>query len=92
MAAFSLCIVAAIRALRIAAKTAKFQIIVPPTDMARWSIQIGSAIRQTRRTQRLTVQLFVHCERLKLQTKDKEGDITIEYYYNDGESVDRTGN
>ena len=35
-----------------------------PSDMARWNIQTGRAIRQMRRTQRVTVQLFVHCERL----------------------------
>ena len=40
------------RPLRIAAKTTKFQIVVPLTDMARWSIRMGRAIRQTRRTQR----------------------------------------
>ena len=30
--------------------------------------------------------------RLQLQTKDKEGDITIEYYYNDGDLEDRAWN
>ena len=31
------------------------------------------------------MQLFAHREQLKLQTKNKEGDATIEYYYSDGE-------
>ena len=36
---------------------------------------------QMRRTQHVTVQLFIHRQQLKLKTKDKEGDVTIEYYY-----------
>ena len=68
----------------------KFQIFVPPTDMARWSIRTGRAIGQTRQTQRVMVQLFIHRKRLK-QTKDK-GDVTIECYYNDGKLEDRTWN
>ena len=71
MAAFSLHVVGFLgcskvksptQSLRIVAKTAKFQILVPPTDMARWSIRTGRAIRQMRQTQRVKVQLFVHRE------------------------------
>ena len=57
--------------------------------MAAFSLCIVGLLR---RLQRVTVQLFVHCERLQLQTKDKEGDITIEYYYNDGDMEDRAWN
>ena len=68
-------------ALRIATEMAKFQTVIRPTDIAKWSIQTGTrrAVRQTRRSQHVPVQLFVHCERLKLYiNKDKEGIITIE--------------
>ena len=45
----------------------------------------------TSRTQRVMVQLFVQRKQLKLHIKDKEGDVTIEYYCNDDEMEDRNG-
>ena len=44
-----------------------------------------------RQSRHVLVQLFVHHERFKLQTKDKEGVVTTEYYYNDDELEERRG-
>ena len=52
----------------------------------------GWALSQTSRTQRVMVQLFVQRERLTLHTKDNKGDVTIEYYCDDGEMEDRIWN
>ena len=70
-----------------------FQMVIPPANMTRWSIQTNTsrAVRQMRQSRHVLVQLFVHHERFKLQTKDKEGDVTTECYYNDDELEERRG-
>ena len=90
MATFSSCTFTSCRALRIAAESAKFQIVICPTDIAKWSIWVDTrrAVRQMRRSQHVPVQLFVHCKWLKLQAKDNEGD---ECYCTDGKLEERRG-
>ena len=88
MAAFSSCAFTSCRDPIIAAETARFQIVVRPTDIAKWSIRVDTrrAVRQMRQLQHVPVQVFVHGERLTLRTKDKEGD---KCYCNDGELEER---
>ena len=73
MAAFSSCAFTSCRDIIIAAETARFQIIIHPTDIAKWSIRVDTrrAVRQTRRLQHVLVQVFVHGEWLKLQRTKK---------------------
>ena len=78
------------RAPRIAAKKAEFHIVIPPANIAKWSIWMDTrrVIKQTRRAQNVPMQLFVHHERLKLQRKIKEGRRNVT---NDGELEERRG-
>ena len=57
-------------ALRIAAEMAKFQIVIRPTDIAKWSIQVDSrrAVRQTRRSQHVPVCGLSYKQRTKKVT------------------------
>ena len=50
MATFSSCTFMTCRALIIAAEMTKFQIVIRPTDIAKWSIRVDTrrAVRQTR--------------------------------------------